>query len=258
MNVEVELDKHDRYDGTLKTQEVLIKDEGITLKFEYSIVEKFDHTYGKHCIITLYKVDLELKFQEASIERFKQLENHKIVLQLKVMKREGTMLIQSIYIGRPQSIFTSSHGGTRTYKWISHGGDIPFHGIGFKRVHDLTDQDHISKSPNISPRPKEEYVPDNDSFHNEVKILPVVLEEGQVLNIQFYNLKFSPPKLMELHLKFSELRDLTQIKIGKATYVNITAEPMESKFHITEVALIAHKYLLVLHYMGEYEVPMTI
>ncbi len=266
---------------------VVSEDKSIEIVFEYTTKESFNTDLGTHTIIELSSLILHFLHLDATIDEFQRYENHKIALLLRVLKRDVNMSIRSTYIGRAQEIHTTEHSGTRTYTWLPTEATPTFDGIGFRRISESYDMEAISHAPDISPRPKQSYTMDNDDFHNVSRVLPVGIMTDETLNLEFFNLKFTPPKCMEVQIPWKEIIDIPAIftmrdpgtktivkkrfslrfkpeepqEIGVARYeipvregvvARITYERVAAdKIAIREIKLIVKRYLLALHYMGE-------
>jgi len=55
-----------------------------------------------------------------------------------------------------------------------------------------------------SPVKRETHVPDNEAFSNPVCKLPIYLNQGDSLRVQFFNFKFMPPRSVETVFKWGE------------------------------------------------------
>lgn len=264
----------------------------IEITFKYFTKSTFSQQLGTHLEVHLLHLRLRLLHPEVTMETFHRYENHKLSLLLRVFRRDGLMTIRSVYVGRAQEIQTTEHSGTRVYTWTPRQGAIGFDGIGFRRVSDLGDIDAIGRSrlSLISPRQSAEYVMDNDDFHNASKVLPVELLVNESLNLEFFNLKFTPPKCLEIQVPWREIIDVPTLfttqdpmrKVMKRRFslgpkqipeilmaryekqivdevansalvtLRVTYERIDAdKISIREIKLIMRKYLLSLHYMGE-------
>ena len=264
-----------------------------TLSYDYETTPGFNQEFGTHLVISVKRIRVEAPKIRDVVANFMKLENHKVSMLLRIFKREKTMIVRSVYIGRAQQIQTTEHAGTRTYTWTANEGTATFDGIGFRRPSDLGDLDAIVKAPQISPRPKQEYVQDHDGFHNEAKVLPVGIELDQILKFEVFNLKYEPPRSLEIQVAWKELVDVPSLyvlkrsssvgvkpkrfsfgpakikdEIGVAKFearvndfviLKVTYERLSvDKLVLREICLVVEKYLLALHYMGASMQPKTI
>ncbi len=256
--------------------------------FSYDLSRKYDGEYqGLLYKISVDHIMITLKHQKTILEHFNNTENHKISLMLKIDQREDedkSMYIRKIFLSRAQDIKTTKYYGTRTYKWLSTECKLDFDEIPLRRPSDLTDMDMIFKSPILSPRTPEKYVPDNDRFSNENRALPIKLLIGQTLTVQIYNLKFNPPKCVEVKVKWGNLvesrsrRNSFMQKVKKSSssklleeskiyeckmndFLSLSIKYMQinvSEIKFIEFIFIAHKYITSLAYMGENLNPQTV
>lgn len=286
MNISTSIDK-----SIISTPATIIsEDKSIELVFEYSTNDNFSQELGTHTVIKITSIIIHLLHVDATMEAFQRYENHKISLLLRVFRRDTTMTMRSVYIGRAQEIQTTEHGGTRTYTWLSTAEIPVFEGIGFRRISENIDMDAISHAPNISPRPQQSYIMDNDEFNNPSRVLPTGIMVGETLNLEFFNFKFNPPKCLEVQIPWKDIIDIPTlftikdpqsrkivkkrfslsfrssmanppVDIAVARYevnpsegiiVRITYERINAdRIAIREVKFIIRKYLLALHYLGQ-------
>lgn len=270
----------------------LLHGENDEISCTYFMKSNFTPRNGKHHVIKLesvvVKTDID-KFLKLAAERF-SLENHKIVGQIKIYTRgnnhlkrlskssglpspifkkksgtyqtaiqssellcnDGRMKVRTIHLGRAQRIITDHEFRRRVYQWKA-GEERPFEGTSNSSLEDLTDADHIAKSPNISPRPQEPYVPDNDCFSNPRKVLPVDVNDIQKISLQFHNMKFSPPQFTELHVKPEELLSYSEFCWGK---ISVEIKTQEQK--IQHISFTCEDYQNTLNDLGKYSEPKTI
>lgn len=265
----------------------------IEITFEYRTRSCFSQQLGSHIEVQLSHLKLQLLHPDVTLYAFHHCEDHKLTLLLRVFRRDKTMTIRSVYVGRAQEIQTTEHAGTRIYTWSSNHEPVSFDGIGFRRISDLGDIDAIGslrKSSLTSPRAKSAYVMDNDQFHNESKVLPIGIQTDEILSLEFFNLKFTPPRFIEIQVPWKEIIDIPSLftmrdpmrKVVKRRFslgpkpapeievsrfekqinvsalniplitLRVTYERIDAnKISIREIKLIMRKYLLTLHYMGE-------
>lgn len=280
---------------TKTTKSALSDDKTMEITFEYTTKSSFSQELGSYTSIQLTSLTLVLLHKESTMEEFKRYENHKLSLLIRVFKRDRTMTMRSIFVGRAQEILTTEHAGTRTYTWLSTKEKAVFDGIGFRRISELHDMDAISHCPNISPRPKADYIMDNDEYKNPDRVLPIGIMDGESLNLEFFNLKFAPPKYFEVNIPWKEIvdvpalftvRDQTEkvvkkrfslkfkskscpeaietalsrydVNIAEGVSLRITYDRLEvCKIAIRRIDLVVKKYLLALHYMGQDLVSKT-
>ena len=271
-------------------------DKSIVIDFEYRTVAAFNQQLGSHLEVHLSHIRLNLTHHEVTLAEFHRYEDHKVSLLLRVLRRENTMVIRSVYVGRAQEIQTTEHAGTRVYTWKATEQPVTFSGIGFRRVSELSDIDSINllrrgASGLLSPRQKEGYVMDNDDFHNDSRVLPIGIQLGESLNLEFFNLKFDPPKCIEISIPWKEIIDIPTLftlndpmrKVVKRRFslgpkpsqeitvarfetspspmitLRVTYERLDAdKISVREIKLIIRRYLLTLHYMGDDVVLNTI
>lgn len=268
---------------------ITLENNTICLEFRYKKNrEFFDLSTGLNSVeIELLSVKLVIKHMQVTLERFKSLESHKISLQMKIMQRDDGMKLRTVYFGRAQKIHTTEHAGNRYYVWTSKKEDEEntFSGVSLRRMTDLKDIDHIIKSESVedlnmlkalvSPRPHIDYIPDNDGYSNTSKVLPLVIEETQMTNLQFFNLKYVPSKFVEFRIRWNSISpNVEQIKFPITEKITVTIDferliqkrktgsrkssVSPDKFVIKKIKFSVIQYLLSLHYLGENEVPKTI
>ena len=89
---------------------------------------------------------------------------------------------QSLAIGRAQTIIENLDH-KRVYTWLSESEQVPFPGIRMVEVNLVQ-----SLAPLLSPKKHTVvFMPDNPQFQNEVKALPVTLDEESAMEIKFFN-----------------------------------------------------------------------
>tara|TARA_R110001632_G_scaffold90880_3_gene195028 strand:- start:4335 stop:5504 length:1170 start_codon:yes stop_codon:yes gene_type:complete len=222
---------------------ITLEQNTIVLSFNYDISDEFFNVeYGLYSInVELKYVKLRLLHPKVTLQRFRDLESHKIILQIKIMKRDNGMKVRTIYFGRAQKILTTEHAGNRHYIWTSKNDmeSTVFHGIGLRRKTDLIDIDQILQMQKeagkkleklnlfdcntcedierkefqslnsilISPRPHIDYTPDNDGYSNSSLVLPLIFTDEQMINIQIFNLKFADPKFIEIRIRWNQILD---------------------------------------------------
>jgi hypothetical protein len=206
----------------------------------YYMKEVFSTEHGKHHVVILQSVTVQCPNYKTLRQEYLELENHKIVCLIRVYMREShanlmeklslsspilkrssdrslsstvkSLSSRTIHLGRAQIISTNQEKGSRTYKWISSENNA-FEGTSNPTLEDLIDADLISKLPAISPRKREAYIPDNDGFSNQNRVLPVDTENSEYIIIQFHNLKTVPPRFVEMKLRKGEMSKNIEIKL---------------------------------------------
>lgn len=236
------------------------REVGVSIQF--SIKKKFMIGDGYQLFISINLISLHLYRQDASLAILNEREGHRIVMQIKIKSRKEMMQIRTIYLGRAQKIRTHQNHTNRIYSWVS--GDQPFGGIGMRSVEDLNDIKAIQMYPMISPRPNVvTIVSDHDSFSNEDRCLPINFEEGEAVNLQFFNLKFNPPKFVEIQVRWAEFLGSKEgnchIIHDKDISLTLTFEIVdERKIYLKEITFKVLRYLSSLDSMGDNKPAKTV
>lgn len=178
----------------------------VFIKADFKTWDNFTTRDGNHTLISLTLIEIKIHMQEEFIKNFYMNENHKIVSQIKVKRRTDMMNVRTVYIGRAQEIFTPRYGSYRRYFWQGTKEETGFKGIACKSEEDLHDIERIQKFHMVSPRGKKPpvYIHDDDGFTNANQALPIVFNIGEAITIQVFNLKFDPPKFIEMQLRYAE------------------------------------------------------
>ncbi len=93
---------------------------------------------------------------------------------------------QSLAIGRAQTVIEHLDQ-KRVYTWLSESEQVPFPGIRMVNVQADTSLLQ-SLAPLLSPKKHTEvYMPDNSQFQNDIKALPITLDEESVVEVKFFN-----------------------------------------------------------------------
>lgn len=212
-------------------------------------------------------------------------ENHKIVALIRIYKRETVsdnrrndtmkritfsvdsvmsrtskntnkicenMITRNIHLGRAQGISTDHEISSRVYRWVS-AEERPFEGTSNPSMEDLIDADVITKLPAISPRSREPYIPDNDSYSNSNRTLPIDIEDAEYVNVQFHNLKTSPPRFVELTIKKANLNKSVEAVSG-----NLMISISIQNGKIFQLTLSCVDYLRTLNTFGDDWEPHTL
>lgn len=178
----------------------------VFIKADYRLSTTFTPREGTHNMIALTLIEIRIHAQDDFIRNFYMTENHKIVSQIKVKRRTDMMNVRTMYLGRAQEIFTSRYGSYRRYVWTAGHEENTFKGIAYKSEEDLHDIVRIQKFHMVSPRGKKPitYIHDNDQFSNTNHALPIEFNIGEAITIQVFNLKFDPPKFVEMQIRYAE------------------------------------------------------
>jgi hypothetical protein len=251
-------------DQARKGVEYRDEDGHFKVQMDFTMEERFSFKEGKHTCMCVTLLELQVFKQREFLEQFYQHENHKLVAQVKVKRRTDMMNVRTVYIGRAQVIETSRYGKCRKYVWKSADKEAPgFTGISFKTEEDLHDIERIQKHHMTSPRkPNLVYIHDCDGFSNPNLVLPVQFEVGEGVTVQVFNLKFDPPKFVEVHLRSAEFN------AGEVSYEVVHDATLRFVFtyHVTDTKKIiidtiimkVQAYLAVLNNLGDSKSAKTV
>jgi hypothetical protein len=160
-------------------------------------------------------------------------EMHKVICSIQIMNRDQNsrrMEKHTSYLGRAQQITTLS--GDRDYVWLQNLETDAFPGIKtneswdshVKEHHDML-QMRTSSHALLSARDLKHdlaYIPDNDDFKNEKKILPIFIdiEQEETMIIKFSNLPQNQYAELTLrhtdfHLRQSKVKDEIPVSVNK-------------------------------------------
>lgn len=252
--------------GTKRDVAIFDETHMFKVSLEFSLDRRFSTKEGFHVVIILSLIELEIIKQDRMLGIFLESEKHKIVLQSKIKSRRDMMSIRSLYFGRAQEISTTKYGGRRTYAWTSTS-EQTFKGIGIRSAEDLDDIRDIQTYPLLSPREKDggqkSYEPDNDAFSNKNMSLPIDFNDGEAISLQVFNLKFNPPKFIELQLRWIEFLGCKEKKYH-VVYDRDTSFDFEfhieseKKVIIRKLSLHVNRYITVLNTMGDNKSAKTV
>ena len=234
------------------------------VQMDFTVREHFSLREGKQNNISVTILELQVFKQDDFIRQFYEHENHKLVAQIKVRRRTDMMNVRTVYLGRAQEIQTSRYGKYRKYIWRSADGkESGFTGISFKTEEDLHDIERIQKHQLTSPRSKKfEYVHDNDGYSNPNLVLPVQFEVGEAITVQVFNLKFDPPKFVEILLRSAEFNvqetSYEVVHDAMLRFVFTYRVTEGKKVTITSMAMRIQAYLAVLNNLGDGKASKTI
>lgn len=237
------------------------------VKLDFTLKEHFSIREGKRILLSMTLIELEIYNQDDFIRNFFESESHKIVAQIKIKQRSDMMNVRTIFIGRPQEIITSSYAMYRRYIWKSGKmEDEGFTGIGLRIKEDLTDIRRVQQYHTISPRDslhvnEREYVQDNDGFSNCNITLPIEFEDGEAMNIQMFNLKFDPPKFIELQLRSAEFngdKRCYKVIYDASIDFEFEYEVKKKKIVINSIKMRVKSYVTTLNNLGEGKAAKTV
>jgi hypothetical protein len=246
-----------------------IKDETghFRVKLDFTTREHFSFQEGKRTLLSMTLIELEIYNQDDFVKTFLETEGHKMVGQLKVKRRSDMMNVRTVYIGRPQEILTSAYAKYRRYVWTSGPeNSVGFSGIGLRSKEDLRDIQRIQKFHIASPRgdangDDDAYVHDNDGFSNANQVLPIEFGEGEALSVQMFNLKFDPPKFIELQLRSAEFsgdKKSYEVVYDGSIQFEFQYHLYKKKVVITALKMRVKAYIATLNNLGDGKAAKTV
>lgn len=237
------------------------------IKVDFRREKRFNVKLGYHHVIMVTLIELQIEKQSLMLETLMSEERHKLVLQTKLKSRRDMMYIRTVYLGRAQSITTTSQGDKRCYVWKSGNANTVFKGVGVRTSEDMKDIEMIQTYPMTSPRLKdgevETYEGDNDGFSNPNLCLPIDFSDGEAVELQVFNLKFNPPKFMEVQVRWAEFlgskNNVCRVVYDRDVTFFLKFEVQgEKKIMMTEVEIKFNRYVSVLNHMGDHKGSKTV
>jgi hypothetical protein len=136
-----------------------------------------------------------------------------------------------------------------------------FEGVGNLTEEDLHDHAKIQKGAIVTPR-ETPYEQDSDKFINHNACLPIRLTEGEMLVLQVFNLKFTPPRFAEFRFKwieFENAKDYTYESLEDPFfYFTFEVRKDEKDIKIGTISIRIKEYRKVLNCLGDSKILHTI
>jgi len=248
---------------TMHGQDIRDESGHFRVKLDFTTKEHFSIQEGRHVFLSVTLIELEIYKQDEFVRNFLESEGHKIVSQIKIKRRLDMMNIRTIYIGRPQEITTTCYAKSRRYIWKSNDTETSgFLGVGLRSQEDLKDIQRIQKFQVVSPRAeKGEYMHDNDGFSNPNRALPIEFEAGEAITIQMFNLKFDPPKFVEVQVRSAEFSGNTKqynVVYDGSLHFEFEYHLNRNKIVITAIKMRVNPYITTLNNFGEGKAAKTV
>lgn len=194
--------------------------------------EEIWHGEGKPSNYSITKIEL-IQCEHFDMRHYIKSEMHKVICSMQIMNRDQNsrrMEKHTSYLGRAQQIATLE--GDRDYIWLQNLEADVFPGIKTNETWDSHVKEHhdmlqmrTSTHALLSARNlKHElaYIPDNDDFKNEKKVLPVFIdiEKEETLIIKFSNLPQNQYAELTLrhtdfHMRQSRVKDEIPVSVNK-------------------------------------------
>lgn len=215
---------------------------------------------------------------QSTLEILLERENHKLIALLTLASR-GTGRPLGIPLGRAQMIETNSSTSTRTYRWEMQTTDnVSFPGMARpSSIQDLLDMESVKQGPLLSVRESVPYEPDNDTFTNEYRVLPVTVSDQMTVGIDFYNAKTRPAPRANVIIPWGEFvpeRSPRKLSVAKSSKKDASVKLFSISEHLNGrvgfqvnnahpsaticwIELVASVYHNTLHTMGCMERPLT-